>query len=101
MHNREADEQPDVSREPVDVPALFTLEAVYKGQRRVVAEGTAFLDPEQVVLNWRSSSAVEVIDSVDELYEKVGGHPRIMWRHDDEDILTEVEPDRVVEHTGE
>lgn len=97
MHSRESTDEPDVSREPASVPALFTLETVYKGQRRVIAEGTAFLDPEQVVINWRSSSSVEVIDSVDELYEKIGDHPRIMWRHDDEELVTESEPERVLQ----
>lgn len=101
MHDREGDPtEPDISREPETEPANFVLETVYKGERHVVAQGTAFTDPEQVVINWRGNSSVELIDSVDELYDKFGSSPRVMWLHED-GRLTEVEPDELVADTPE
>lgn len=97
MHDRERQrEEPDISNVPANQPALFVLETVYKGERQVVAQGVAFTDPEQVVINWRGNSSVELIDSVDDLYKKFGTQPRVMWVHRDTDMLTEAEPDELV-----
>ena len=97
MNNREQTTEPDLDQLNVDgEPAIFVLETVYKGKRRTVADGVAFPHPnEQVVVNWRGSSSIELIDSVESLYEKYGDSPRVMWKHN-EDILTEIEPESVV-----
>lgn len=96
MHDRERDRSaPDISADPETEPALFVLETMYRGDRHTVAQGVAFTDPEQVVINWRGNSSVELVDSVDELYEKFGSQPRVMWLHET-GVLTEAEPDRVV-----
>ena len=101
MHDRERfdSDEPQISTVPENVPALFVLETVHHGKRRVVAEGVAFTDPEQVVINWRGSSSVELVDTVDELYRKFGNQPRVMWRHEretEETIFTEAEPDELL-----
>ena len=97
MHDRERQRQePDITNIPENQPALFILETVYKGERQVVAQGVAFTDPEQVVINWRGNSSVELIDTVDDLYSKFGTQPRVMWVHRDTDMLTEAEPDELI-----
>jgi hypothetical protein len=97
MHDRERErEHPDITKEPESKPANFVLETIYKGERHVVAQGTAFTDPEQVVINWRGNSSVELIDSVDDLYAKFGNSPRVMWLHESGQ-LTEAEPDYLLE----
>lgn len=92
MHNRERVSEPDEDILNRDItPALFVLETVYRGARRVVADGVAFPPPnENVVVCWRNGS-IELIDTVDAMYEKFGRQPRVMWWHD-EDTLAEVEP---------
>ena len=96
MHDRERERsEPDISREPDTEPALFVLETIYRGETHIVAQGVAFTDPEQVVINWRGNSSTELIDTVDELYDKFGSSPRVMWLHDSGQ-LTEVEPDELV-----
>lgn len=97
MHDRERDRtRPDISNVPEYEPALFVLETTYRGERHIVAQGVAFTDPEQVVINWRGNSSIELIDSVDALYEKFGSQPRVMWVHRDADVLTEAEPDELI-----
>ena len=97
MHDREQKRvRPDISNVPEHKPALFILETTYKGKRHVIAQGVAFTDPEQVVINWRGNSSVELIDSVDDLYKKFGTQPRVMWVHRDTDMLTEAEPDELL-----
>lgn len=97
MHDRETKRtEPDISNAPTEQPALFVLETTYKGERHVVAQGVAFTDPEQVVINWRGNSSVELIDSVDALYQKFGTQPRVMWVHRDADVVTEAEPDELI-----
>lgn len=100
MHDRETSRtEPDITNEPQNPPAIFVMETTYRGERHVVAQGVAFTDPEQVVINWRGNSSVELIASVDALYRKFGQHPRIMWVHREMDMLTEAEPDELVAQT--
>jgi hypothetical protein len=97
MHDREQQSDgPDIPDEPDVPPQRFVLETTYKGEKRIVAQGVAFTDPSQVVINWRSGSSVELVDTVAELYEKFGNQPRVLW-HTDNGMLTEAEPDELLD----
>ncbi len=98
MHDRERTVEADVSLLEADVePATFILETVYKGKRRAIADGIAFAPPnENVVVCWRSSGSVEIIPSVESMYERFGDQPRVMWRHSS-GILTEAEPQAFID----
>lgn len=94
MHDQE--NRPEVLYEDTCEPATFVLETIYKGEPRVVADGVAFPHPhERVVVNWRTTKSVEVLDDVGALYDKFGHDPRVMWWHNRE-ILTEAEPTAVL-----
>jgi hypothetical protein len=97
MNDRERRTEPDEEQLDVDgEPAIFILETVYKGSRRTIADGVAFPHPnERVIINWRGSDSIELIDTVEALYEKYGDSPRVMWKHNEE-LFTEVEPEKVV-----
>ncbi len=98
MHNRERTVEADVALLERDIePATFVLETVYRGERRSIADGVAFPPPnERVVLCWRAAGSVEVIESVEKLYEKFGDSPRVMWRHSS-GILSEAEPQSFID----
>lgn len=79
-----------------DAPAVFVLQTVYKGTRHTVADGVFFPPPaEQVVVNWYNTDSVELIGSVEALYERFGPAPNVLWRRSGE-VLSEAEPAGVV-----
>jgi hypothetical protein len=98
MHNREQTVEADVSLLEQEIePATFVLETVYKGERRIIADGVAFPPPnEMVVVSWRASGSTELIPSVESLYERFGDAPRVMWHHSS-GILTESEPQAFID----
>lgn len=97
-NDREGVPELDPDRLNQDVePAQFVLQTVYKGRRRTVADGVVFPPPnEQVVVNWRSSTSTELLDTIEDLYERFGQTPQVMWRHSD-GILTEAEPQELID----
>lgn len=97
-NNRESVPQLESSALTVEVePAQFVLQTVYKGSRETVADGVCFPPPnEQVVVNWRGSGSVELLNSIEDLYDRFGQSPQVMWRHSD-GILTEAEPQDLID----
>lgn len=102
MHDREqlVSRPPELESIPEHHPALFYLEATHHGERMVVAQGVVFPESGSVVIDWRGSSSIEYLTSANELYEKVGSYPRVLWWNRETDQLTEAEPDWLLDGEG-
>lgn len=78
-------------------PGLFVLQAEVNGDTQTVAHGVSFPEPShRVVINWGTAESLEVLDSVDSLYEKFGDEPAIRWY--DDDALTDTPTETLEAH---